>query len=415
MKLLFVHQNMPGQYRELVQWLAAQDGHEIVFLTQRVKHPQFSGVRTVVYATHHKAAADAYGLSKTWETAAGNGFGAVQALKKIVAAGFIPDIVIGHVGWGEMTFFREVLPDTPMIGFFEYFYSVRGGPVGFDPEVEISDHAPYIMHGHNVVPLMNIEAVDLGHSPTQWQRDRFPASFHDRIYVCHDGIRTDKLRPNSNASVSLGRIGRPLTAKDEVVTYMARNLETTRGFHQFMRALPHIQKARPNARILVIGGNEVSYGGKSEHPRGLRGQMEAEVGHLLDWDRLHFLGQVPYGDYQQIVRISTCHVYLTMPFVLSWSLLESMSMGATIVASDVAPVREAMTHGKTGLLVDFFDPEALAAQVVDVLARPVDFEHLGAAARQHVIANYDFLTVCLPEHIRQINALVPDHVRMPVP
>lgn len=415
MKLLFVHQNMPGQYRELVQWLAAQGGHDIVFLTQREKHPDIKGVRTVVYKTHHKAADDAYGLSKTWETAAGNGFGAVRALAGIVTAGFTPDIVIGHVGWGEMTFFREVLPDTPMIGFFEYFYSVRGGPVGFDPEAPVNDHAPYIMHGHNVVPLMNIEAVDVGHSPTFWQRDRFPASFHDKIYVCHDGIRTDKLVPNKKASVTLGRIGRPLTRNDEIVTYMARNLETTRGYHQFMRALPHIQKARPNARILVIGGNDVSYGGKSKHPGGLRGQMEAEVGHLLDWDRLHFLGQVPYENYQQIIQISSCHIYLTMPFVLSWSLLESMSMGATIVASDVAPVREAMEHGETGLLVDFFDAEAIAAQVVDVLARPKAFAHLGPAARQHVVDNYDFLTVCLPEHIRQINALVPRDIHIKVP
>lgn len=415
MKLLFVHQNMPGQYRELVQWLAAQGGHDIVFLTQRKKHPNIKGVRTVVYQTHHKAADDAYGLSKTWETAAGNGFGAVTALAKIVKGGFQPDIVIGHVGWGEMTFFREVLPDTPMIGFFEYFYSVRGGPVGFDPQDKVSDHAPYLMHGHNVVPLMNIEAVDLGHSPTRWQRDRFPESFHDKIYVCHDGIRTDRLVPNAQAKVTLGRLDRPLTASDEIVTYMARNLETTRGFHQFMRALPRIQKARPNARILVIGGSDTSYGGKSKHRGGLRGQMEAEVGHLLDWDRLHFLGQVPYEDYQKIIQISTCHIYLTMPFVLSWSLLESMAMGATIVASDVAPVREAMVDGETGLLVDFFDPEDLADQVIDVLAAPEDFAHLGVAARQHVVETYDFLTVCLPEHIKQINALVPDDIKIKAP
>ncbi len=415
MKLLFVHQNMPGQYRELVQWLAAQGDHEIVFLTQREKAPDFAGVRTVRYKTHHKAANDAYGLSKNWETAAGNGFGAVTALREIVSGGFIPDIVIGHVGWGEMSFFREVLPKTPMIGFFEYFYSVRGGPVGFDPNDVVSDHAPYIMHGNNVVPLVNIEVVDVAHSPTWWQRNRFPPSFHEKIYVCHDGIRTDKLLPDPKASVSLGRIGRPLTASDEVVTFMARNLETTRGFHQFMRALPLIQKARPNARVLVIGGNEASYGGKSKHPGGLRGQMEAEVGHMLDWDRLHFLGQVPYANYQQIIQISTCHIYLTMPFVVSWSLLESMSMKATIVASDVAPVREVMEHGKTGLLVDFFDHEALAAQVAEVLECPGDFSHIGAAARQHVVENYDFLSVCLPEHIRQINALVPKDIRMTVP
>ena len=415
MKLLFVHQNMPGQYRELVQWLAATKQHEIVFLTQRAKPPQFDGVRTVQYKTHHKAAEDAYGLSKTWENAAGNGFAAAQALKEVVAGGFTPDIIIGHVGWGEMSFFREVLPDTPSIGFFEYYYSVHGGPVGFDPASPPSDHAPYLMQGHNVVPLFNIEQVTRGHSPTLWQRNRFPKSFHDKIYVCHDGIRTDKLVPNTKAKVNLGRIGRPLTQKDEIVTYMARNLETTRGYHMFMRALPHIQRARPNARVIVIGGNDASYGGKSKHPGGLRGEMEKEVGHLLDWDRLHFLGQVPYESYQKIIQISSCHIYLTMPFVLSWSLLESMSIGATIVASDVPPVREAMTHGETGLLVDFHDAEAIARQVVDVLERPRDFAHLGPAARQHVIDTYDFNTVCLPEHLRQINALLPADKQITLP
>jgi len=407
MKLLFVHQNMPGQYRELIQWLAAQGEHQIVFLTQRQKAPQFDGVQTVVYKSHHQAKEDAYGLSRTWENAAGNGFGAVLALRQLVDKGFTPDIVIGHIGWGEMSFFREVLPDTPMIGFFEYYYSVHGGPVGFDPESPVSEHAPFIMHGHNVVPQVNINVVDVAHSPTYWQRDRFPKHFHDKIYVCHDGIRTDKLKPNKKAKVTLGRIGRPLTRKDEIVTFMSRNLETTRGYHQFMRAVPKIQKARPNARILVIGGNDVSYGGKNKHPGGLRGQMEAEVGHLIDWDRLHFLGQVPYESYQNIIQISSCHIYLSMPFVLSWSLLESMSMEATIVASDVAPVREAMQHGKTGLLVDFFDPNAIAAQVADVLEKPRDYAEIGPAARQHVIDTYDFTTICLPEHIRQINALVP--------
>ncbi|MEL6464920.1 MAG: glycosyltransferase family 4 protein [Pseudomonadota bacterium] len=407
MNFLFVHQNMPGQYRELIQWLAAQNEHDIVFLTQRKKAPQFAGVRTVTYTPHHVAKDDAYGLSKAWEAAVGSGFGAVQALKKIVEAGFVPDIVIGHIGWGEMTFFREVLPDTPMIGLFEYYYLTHGGPVNFDPESPSNDHTPYLLSARNVVPQVNINVVDLGHSPTYWQRDRFPKPFHDKIYVCHDGIRTDTLRPDPEAHVTLGRIGRPLTRKDEVVTYMSRNLETTRGYHQFMRAVPHIQKARPNARILVIGGNDASYGGKNTHPGGLRGQMEKEVGHLIDWDRLHFLGQVPFESYQSIIQISSCHLYLSMPFVLSWSLLESMSMEATIVASDVAPVREAIEHGKTGLLVDYFDPKAIAAQVVDVLENPRDHAHLGPAARQHVVDTYDFETVCLPEHIRQINALVP--------
>ncbi len=408
MNILFVHQNMPGQYRELVQWLAARGGHRIYFLTQRKNAPEIPGVQTRIYRAHHIPAKNSYGLSRVWEESTGAGFGCATAAKELeTKEGFKPDIVVGHVGWGELTFFKQIWQDVPIIGFFEYYYNISGGMVGFDPADPVSEHAPYLMHARNAVPLANIETVDQGHCPTGWQRDQFPASFHDRMYVCHDGIRTDKLLPDPDASLGLGRLKEPLTRKDEVVTYVARNLEKARGFHVFMRALPGILNARPNARVLIVGGNDTSYGGKSKFPGGLRAEMEAEVSKGVDWERVHFLGQVPYGDYQKIIQISRCHIYMTMPFVLSWSLLESMSMGATVVASDVAPVREAITDGKTGLLVDFFDPAALSARVVDVLSRPDDFNHIGVAARKHVVEAYDFLTKCLPEHIAQINALVP--------
>ncbi len=408
MNILFVHQNMPGQYRELVQWLAAQGQHRIFFLTQKKDAPNLPGVETRIYAPHRRPAKDAYGLSKVWEEATGSGFGAAMAARKLEAEdGFVPDIVVGHVGWGELTFFKQVWPDVPIIGFFEYYYNLHGGLVGFDKAEPITDHAPFLMAARNAVPLANIEVVDQGHCPTYWQRDRFPVSFHDRMYVCHDGIRTDRLLPNPDANMRLGRLDRPIRQGDEILTFVARNLEKARGFHMFMRALPRIMRDRPDARVLIVGGNDVSYGGKSNDPRGLRGEMEREVGDQLDWSRLHFLGRVPYRDYQTLIQISRCHVYLTMPFVLSWSLLEAMSMQATIVASDVAPVREAITHGETGLLVDFFDADAIAAQVVDVLAHPARFAPLGKAARTHVVQEYDFLTKCLPEHIAQINALVP--------
>ncbi|MGC1497706.1 MAG: glycosyltransferase family 4 protein [Sulfitobacter sp.] len=416
MNFLFVHQNMPGQYRELVQWLAAQEAHKIYFLTQRKNAPNLTGVETRLYKPHRTPTAQSYGLSRVWEEATGAGFGAAMAAKHIEQQeGFKPDIIIGHVGWGELTFFKQIWSDVPIIGFFEFYYNLTGGTVGFDPAEPISEHAPFLMQARNATPLANIETVDQGHCPTIWQRDRFPTSFHDRMYICHDGIRTDRLLPNPKVKLGLGRLGRQMTRDDEIITYVARNLEKTRGYHILMRALPRILKERPNARVLIVGGNDTSYGGKSKHPGGIRAEMEAEVGANVDWDRVHFLGQVPYPDYQKLVQISRCHIYLTMPFVLSWSLLESMSMGATIVASDVAPVREAVTHGETGLLVDFFDPEALAAQVIDVVKRPKDFAHLGVAARKHVVENYDFLTKCLPEHIAQINALVPAEKQIEMP
>ncbi|WP_417585514.1 glycosyltransferase family 4 protein [Pelagibacterium sp.] len=411
---------MPGQYRELAPWLAAQEApdggrHEIVFLTQR-DDIRMTGITALIYRPFHTPANDAFGLSKEWERAAGVGFGAVQALQKYEAeTGFRPDIILGHTGWGEMTFLKELWPDVPIIGFFEYYYRMQGGLVGFDPEATPNAQTPYFNRARNVVPLVNMEVVDQGHTPTYWQRDRFPKNFHDRMYVCHDGIRTDRLHPNPQASVTLGRLEHPLTRADEVVTYVARNMERARGFHVMMRALPALQAARPNARVLMIGGNETSYGRESDHPGGLRGEMEAEVGDRVDWSRVHFLGRVPYDDLCRIIQISSCHIYLTMPFVLSWSLLESMALQATVVAADVDPVREAISHGETGLLVDFFDPEALAAQVADVLARPDTYAHIGPNARAHVVKEYDFLTRCLPEHLRQMNALLPAEKQLPIP
>ncbi|EBA14531.1 glycosyl transferase, group 1 [Roseobacter sp. SK209-2-6] len=407
MKLLFVHQNMPGQYREILAWLAARGTHDLAFLTQR-RDVQLNGVKTITYRAHQQATKDSYGLSKDWENAAGAGLGAALALRELHRSeGYKPDIIIGHTGWGELLFMKEIFPDVPVIGFFEYFYRTSGGLVGFDPESPPNDQAGFFAKARNTVPYASIESVDLGHVPTAWQRDRFPASFHDRMYLCHDGIRTDRLLPDPAASIGLGRLGQPLTRDDEVVTYVARNMERARGFHIMMRALPRILAERPKARVLMIGGNETSYGTESKHPGGLRGEMEEELGSNIDWSRVHFLGKVPYDDLCRIIRISRCHIYLTMPFVLSWSLLESMSMQATVVAADVDPVREAVTHGETGMLVDFFNPQALADQVVDVLARPGDYAHLGPNARAHVVEHYDFLNRCLPEHIAQINSLVP--------
>jgi glycosyltransferase involved in cell wall biosynthesis len=416
MKILFVHHNMPGQYREMIQWLAAQKQHDLVFLTQKDPPPKIKGVTTVRYKAHHKAEKDAYGLSKVWEDATGYGYGAARAMRKLkLEHNYTPDIILGHTGWGELLFTKDVWPDVPVIGFFEYFYNNDGGIVGFDPERPPSEESDFLNRARNVVPLSSFDSVDLGVVPTHWQKNTYPSYFHKKFYCCHDGVRTDLLKADPDVEISLGRLDKPLTRDDEVFTFMARNLERARGFHVLMRALPQIQAERPNARVLIIGGNGSSYGKKSTHPGGLRGEMEEELGTRVDWSRVHFLGKVPYDTYQKVIQISRCHLYLTMPFVLSWSCIEAMSMGATMVATDVAPVREAITHGKTGLLIDFHDPSHLADQVVKVLANPEDYAHLGVAARKHAIKHYDFLTRCLPMHINRINALVKTGAKISLP
>ena len=280
MNILFVHQNMPGQHRELLMWLVAQGGHRIVFLTQRRNAPWIDGVMTVVYKSHHKPGAGAYGLSKVWEAATGAGFAAAMAARELEKnEGFRPDLILGHTGWGELLFMKQIWPDVPIPGFFEYFHNATGGVVGFDPDDPVSDHTPFLMEARNAVPYANIQHVDLGHVPTVWQKNTFPASFHPKFYTCHDGIRTDRLGPDPDVSLSLGRLDRPVTRGDEVFTYMARNPEHVRGFHIFMAALPRILAARPGARVPGAGGGwrRCLLWSQERAPRGVARRVDRET------------------------------------------------------------------------------------------------------------------------------------------
>jgi glycosyltransferase involved in cell wall biosynthesis len=257
--------------------------------------------------------------------------------------------------------------------------------------------------------------ADAGISPTHWQASTFPEPFRSRITVAHDGIDTNALRPNPGVELTLSTAGGgqlKLTRNDEIITFVNRNLEPYRGFHTFMRALPELLRRRPKARVLIVGGHQVSYGAppdaqrygadnwKDVYTREVRGDISD-----ADWARVHFLGNLPYLHFVPLLQLSRVHVYLTYPFVLSWSLLEAMSVGCAIVASDTAPLREAIEHDRTGRLVSFFSPQALCEEVCSLLDAPQARERLGHAAREFAIAHYDLQRVCLPQQLRWVEAL----------
>jgi glycosyltransferase involved in cell wall biosynthesis len=252
---------------------------------------------------------------------------------------------------------------------------------------------------------MGLEAADRGHTASEWQHSTYPQRYRDMISVAHEGIDTERIRPDAEAKLILPD-GRALTRADEVVTYVARNLEPYRGFHVFMRALPEIQRRRPKAHAVIVGGDDVSYGGRPRDGRTWRQTLLAEIGSKLDASRVHFLGRVPYNVFANALQVSSAHVYLTYPFVLSWSMLDAMAAGCPVIGSATPPVQEVIRDGENGLLFDFFDTKAIAEKVEGVLGEPRRYEALSARARETIEKRFDLKNVCLPRQIAMVESML---------
>lgn len=401
MRILFVHQNFPGQYLHLVRHLAAQPDHEVVFSTQR-EAAALSGVRKLVYKAQRTVTRHLHHYLKEAEAGVLNAQAVARVALDLKKSGFIPDVMLGHNGWGEIWYLKDVFPQTPLLGYFEFFYRFAGADVGFDPSEKPSfDSAPRI-RTRNAGNLLGLEAADWGQCPSQWQKSTYPERYRSMLHVVHEGIDTDTVVPDLQARLRLPGSEQHLAAGDDVVTYVARNLEPYRGFPSFMRSLPAILSARPQAQVLIVGGDEVSYGARLTEGHSYRQRLLDELGDSLDRGRVHFLGKVPYPVFLKILQISAVHVYLTYPFVLSWSMLEAMAAGCLVLGSRTAPVEEVIRDGENGLLVDFFRPEEIAERVVAALAEPTQFAPMRVRARQTIVDRYDLQRICLPGQLKLI-------------
>ena len=394
MNVLFVHNNFPAQFRHLARFLGQQRGMRIAAIGGQTSR-FMKGVRLLKYALDNVDVSSSHPFARRFDLECHRAEQILYALTNLKSSGFIPDVIVAHPGWGETLPIRSIFPNARLIIYCEFFYGSADRDVGFDPEFPaIGMDGRVGLHLKNAATLLALSECDAGIAPTNWQRSTFPGMFQEKIAVLHEGVDTATVKPAHKASYRLPS-GELLTAKDEVVTFVARNLEPLRGYHVFMRALPRIMAERPNAKVLLIGGNGTSYGARP--PAGTTWQTEFldEVAGQIDRQRVFFLGHLPYEGYLRALQVSSAHVYFSYPFVLSWSLLEAMSAGCVVIGSDTAPVREIL-NDQNGIRVPFFDVDQLARRVVEVLAYQNKFLKIRAAARQTIVDRYDLTRTCLP-------------------
>nr|WP_321986894.1 glycosyltransferase family 4 protein [uncultured Lichenicoccus sp.] len=423
MRYLFVHQNFPGQFLHLVRHLIRQNDYEggqneVVFISEPNQNAM-PGVRRVSYRMPREAAPETYPVAQEFEAATLRAEQVAQTARTLRQLGYVPDIVIGHHGWGELLNMQDVFERTPVLGYLEFYYHTDRFDVGFDPEFASDVSMFPRVRAKNAVNLLALtngpDGRDgrprvTGQTPTLFQRSTYPAWAHEQISVLPEGVNLDICTPaplaasrdlvlavpDREAAPGHALVVRP---GERLVTYVARDLEPYRGFHVFMRALPHILRSRPDARIVLVGGDGVSYGARLSEGNW-REYMLRELGHLLDLSRVHFVGKLPYATYVALLQRSDAHVYLTYPFVASWSLREAMAIGCAIVASATAPVQEFIADRETGLLTPFHQPQALGERVLELLEDRALATRLRLAARAQAertlsmhdyIANYEAL------------------------
>jgi glycosyltransferase involved in cell wall biosynthesis len=391
-QLVFMHQNYPAQFGPITQFLLENYDVEVSFFSQYAAKPPIPGIRHHFYQpvkTGHED--NPYFFARYFEQEAASMHGLYQALQ---TSKIQPDVLIGHVAFGNMGLLHVEYPDIPRIGFFELFYDPFGRTSESRPEYPAPKPNRLRVPLRNATQLVELEYCTKGYSPTTFQRSTYPEAYQSKLSVLFDGIDTNLYSPGSVSSSS--ELPRTWPADVKLVTYVSRGLEAMRGFDLFMQVAHRVSQIRKDVHFVIAGNPKTHYGSEM-----INIPEETFKDHVLkqqsyDLSRFHFLNWISEPALVDLYRLSDCHFYWTVPFTLSWSLFQSMSTGCLVMGSDSAPVRDAITHEVNGLLLPPYDIETMVEQMLAVLDAPERYQPLRETARQSMVENFSF-DVCLPK------------------
>lgn len=398
MRYLFIHPVFPGQFLKMMSALATEPGNEVFHLSLQASQNSLPGVRRFRYRLPEATGNVPHPFLQKMHEALRHGDAVCNALLELHKKGFRPDIIVSYAGHGQNFYIKDVFPDVPLIGYFEWYLNAFGSEYNFDPEHPLHFDRQRFIRINNTHMLIDLSICDGGITPTHWQQSQFPKEFRSKLHVIHDGVDTAFYSPQHPVSLQIGDKSLPLDGI-ELVTYSTRGMEPFRGFPEFMRALARVQEKRPNCHAVIVGTDEIFYSRKPADAATFKESLLNELKDRLDLSRVHFTGWLQPNEYREVLRASQAHVYLTYPYVLSWSLIEAMSTGCLVIGSRTAPVMEVLRDGENGLLVDFPGHAQLAEQLERVLAEPKAFAAMRECARKTAKEMYD-QKLLVPEQVR---------------
>ncbi|QDU44921.1 D-inositol-3-phosphate glycosyltransferase [Symmachiella dynata] len=381
MHVLFVHNNFPAQFGHIARHLVQNKGFECSFVCE---HPSadVDGVRRIQYQAKGGATKATHYCSRTFENATWHAWGVYEAMK--AHPEIKPDLIVGHSGFGSTLWLAD-LYDRPIINYFEYYYRGHGSDLDYRPEYPANEMSILRSRARNAMILLDLQTCTRGYSPTNWQRELFPDEYQPKLETIFDGIDTDLWH---RRDVPRKIANREIPADTKIVTYVSRGFESMRGFDIFMKVAKRICDTRSDVVFVVVGSDRVAYGGDLNHIEEQSFREHVLKQDNYDLSRFIFTGRIPTPDLVNVLSLSDLHIYLTVPFVLSWSLMNALSVGCTVLASDTAPVQEMIEHEQNGLLAGFADVDALTAEAMKVLDDPAAFRHLGQAGMEMIQEHY---------------------------